>query len=113
MTHHPVPPLLMMLAVVVAALLSYRHVRNARALLQEWAQAEGFRILHARLRFLMPWRLYFTTTRYQVVYQVSLYDPSSHRVRAAWVRLGTRVWGVMDGDAVEVQWDDGASLRSG
>lgn len=54
----------------------------------------------------MPWRLYFTTTRYQIVYQVSLYDESTQRVRAARVRLGTRVWGVMEGDAVDVEWED-------
>jgi len=35
-----------------------------------------------------------------------VYDESAHRIRAAWVRLGTRVWGVMEGDAVDVKWED-------
>ena len=40
-----------------------------------------------------------------VVYQVSVYDESSHHIRAAWVRLGTRIWGVMEPGAVDVIWD--------
>jgi len=92
--------------IALIVFLGYRHLANAKALLRDWAQANQFRILHSRLCIFMPWRLYFTTTRYQIVYQVSLYDESTHRVRAAWVRLGTRVWGVMEGDAVDVKWED-------
>jgi hypothetical protein len=112
-THAPAFALLMPVVAVVGVFLSYRHITNAKALLQEWAQANQFRILHSRLCIFMPWRLYFTTTRYQIVYQVSVYDESTHRVRAAWVRLGTRVWGVMEGDAVDVRWADadGATLH--
>lgn len=91
--------------IALAIYLSYRHVMNAKALLQDWAQTNHFRIVHARLCMFTPWRIYFTTTKYQVVYKVSLYDESTHRIRAAWVRLGTRVWGVMVGDAVDVEWE--------
>jgi hypothetical protein len=54
----------------------------------------------------VPLSMLFTTSRYQIVYHVSVYDESSHRIRAAWVRLGTRYWGVMNGDAIEVKWED-------
>lgn len=112
MNHAPAFALLLPLVAAVGVFLGWRHLTNAKALLQEWAQANHFRILHSRRCIFMPWRLYFTTTRYQIVYQVSLYDESSHRVRAAWVRLGTRVWGVMEGDAVDVTWDDADGAAS-
>lgn len=105
MNHHSTIALLMPVIAIIMY-LSWRHIVNAKALLQDWARANQFRILHSRLCIFMPWRLYFTTTKYQIVYQVSLYDESTHRVRAAWVRLGTRVWGVMESDAVDVQWED-------
>jgi hypothetical protein len=104
---HPSSVLLLMPPLLAIGIyLGYRHVMKAKALLQEWAQTNHFRIVRARLCIFMPWRIYFTTTKYQVVYQVSLYDESTHRIRAAWVRLGTRVWGVMDSGAVDVEWAD-------
>ncbi|EIM02106.1 MULTISPECIES: hypothetical protein [Rhodanobacter] len=97
---------LMGLLFVAAGYLSYRHYVNAKALLYDWAQANRFRILHARRGMFLPLSMMFTTSRYQVVYHVSLYDESTHRIRTAWVRLGTRYWGVMDGDAIDVKWED-------
>jgi len=104
--HHSTSALLMSLLIAVAVYLSYRHIMNAKALLRDWAQANNFRILQARMCTFTPWRMYFTTSKYQIVYKVSVYDESAHRIRAAWVRLGTRVWGVMEGDAVDVKWED-------
>lgn len=100
-------PLLFLLLIALAIWLSWRHYRNAKALLQDWADANGLRILHARQSWgAMPLSMWFTTSKYQVVYHVSVYDEASHRMRSAWVRLGTRWWGVMEGDAVEVRWED-------
>mgnify|MGYP001038197473 CR=1 FL=1 len=101
-------PLLLLLA-VAAIWLSWRHYANARALLQNWAEASGLRILHAKSSAFwlsLPLSMWFTTSRYQVVYHVSVYDEASHRIRSGWVRLGTRWWGVMESDAVDVKWDD-------
>jgi hypothetical protein len=104
--HHSTFVLLSLAALALACGLGYRHYAKARALLQDWARANRFRILHARRGLFMPLSMLFTTSKYQVVYHVSLYDESSHRIRSAWVRLGTRWWGVMEGDAVEVRWED-------
>lgn len=103
-------PLLSLLFLAGVIYLTWRHYANARALLQDWADANRLRILHAKSNagwLPMPLSLWFTTSKYQVVYRVSVYDEATHRIRAAWVRLGTRWWGVMDGDAVEVRWEDG------
>jgi len=101
--------LLFLLLIAAAIWLSWRHWQNAKALLQDWADANGLRILHAKSNAFwlsMPLSMWFTTSKYQVVYHVSVYDEASHRIRSAWVRLGTRWWGVMEGDAVEVSWED-------
>lgn len=101
--------LLFLLLTAAAVYFSWRHYANARALLQSWADANGLRILHARQSWgFMPLSMWFTTSKYQVVYHVSVYDEASRRIRSAWVRLGTRWWGVMEGDAVEVKWEDAA-----
>jgi hypothetical protein len=110
--HHSSFVALSLAALVLACWLGWRHYANARALLQDWARANRFRILHARRGLLMPPSMLFTTSKYQVVYHVSLYDESSHRIRSAWVRLGTRRWGVMEGDAVEVRWEDADRSRT-
>lgn len=90
-----------------AIYLGIRHYANAKALLKDWADANQLRILQAQRRgWRVPLSMLFTTSRYQIVYHVSVYDESSHRIRAAWVRLGTRYWGVMNGDAIEVKWED-------
>src|SRR6185312_14812671 len=95
-----------LLLLVVAGYASYWKVTKAKAMVQDWAQANHFRILHARLCLFPPRRIYWTTSEYRIVYQVSVYDVSSHNIRSGWVRLGTIVWGFMKPGAVDVIWDD-------
>ena len=100
----PVYLLLCLIILALAGWLSYRHYVKARALLQAWADANSYKILHAKRSLFMPWSLFFGTSKYQVVYHVAVYDDSLKRIRSAWVRLGTYS-GSMDGDAVKVQWE--------
>jgi hypothetical protein len=97
--------LLCVIMVALACFLTYRHIVMARALLQDWADASSYKILHARRAFFLPWGMWLGTSRYQVVYHVAIYDPSIKRVRSAWLRLGTYWTGSMDGDAIEVKWE--------
>jgi hypothetical protein len=102
-------PLLFLLPIAAAIWLSWRHYRNASALLHEWAAANRLRILHATSNAFwqsVPLSMWFTTSKYQVVYRISAYDESTHRIRTGLVRLGTPIWGFMNPDAVEVFWDD-------
>ena len=101
-------PQFLVLCFVVVALacyLGYRHIANARALLQEWADANDYKLLHASRAFVMPWGMWFSTSMYQVVYHVAVYDRSVKRIRSAWLRLGTYWTGSMNGDAIEVKWE--------
>ncbi|OOG38462.1 hypothetical protein B0E52_14045 [Rhodanobacter sp. C06] len=100
--------LLFLLLIAAAIWLSWRHYANAKALLQDWAAANGLRILHAKSNALwlaMPLSMWFTTSKYQMVYRISAYDETTHRIRNGLVRLGTPIWGLMNPDAVEVFWD--------
>ena len=99
----------LLLSVVFLALICwvvYRRYVDARALLQAWADANGYRILHAKHRLFMPLGLILTSSRAQVIYHVALYDTARKRNRAAWVRLGTYWMGAMDGDAIDVRWEN-------
>ncbi|MGH8144954.1 MAG: hypothetical protein ACREPY_01355 [Rhodanobacteraceae bacterium] len=98
-------PLLLVIFAAIGYLI-WRHYVNAKALLQDWATASHFKILKASRNLVPPLSWLFTTSKYQVVYRVSIYDESSHRIREAWVRLGRGMWGVMDGDAIDVKWKD-------
>ncbi|CAM0997582.1 Lipoprotein [Rhodanobacter sp. Root179] len=96
---------LCLVALVLASYYGYRRYLKARALLQSWADANSYRILHAKRRLLMPLGMFFTTSRSQVVYHVAVYDDSLKRIRSGWVRLGAYWTGAMDGDAIEVRWE--------
>lgn len=95
-----------LIVLLLVGYLGYRHHVKARSLLQAWADANGYQILHARRsNLLMPLGMYFSTSKHQVVYHVAVFDASIKRIRSAWVRLGTYWTGSMDGDAVEVRWE--------
>ena len=103
--------------VVVAVLIPLYILgsRQTRSLLQDWADANGYKILHWRVCGIFQFRplgWILSTTRYQRVCHVAVYDGSRHRIRSGWVRLGRR-WGKWGGfaadfdgdDAVEVKWE--------
>ncbi|QRP64383.1 hypothetical protein I6J77_02660 [Rhodanobacter sp. FDAARGOS 1247] len=106
--NHAGSQLLSVIALGLVCWLFYRRYVNARALLQSWADANGYKILHAKHRLFMPLGLILASSRAQVIYHVALYDTARKRNRSAWVRLGTYWMGAMDGDAVDVQWEDEA-----
>ncbi|MEO9079988.1 MAG: hypothetical protein ABI268_11850 [Rhodanobacter sp.] len=84
--------------------LGYRHDVKARMLLQTWADANSYKILHAKRCMFLRWHIAFGTSKYQVVYHVTVYDATLTRNRSAWVRLDV-YWGSMDGDGIKVQWE--------
>jgi hypothetical protein len=79
-------PLLAVAAVVGLAVTAmwWCHTRSS-ALLQAWADANGYRILHQQYRFLMRGPFFFTTGR--VVYEPGV--PASTRPRQLAARTGT------------------------
>lgn len=105
---------MVLIVIVVSCVTMYFKSIKAKAVLQEWAQDNGLRLLTAKVCFFMPWRIYnsMSTTFVNIIYRVSVYDESTHRIRAAYARLGRGRWGTMDHGAIRVTWDDGAQPAS-
>lgn len=93
------------ITLVLAGSLTWRHYVQARELLQAWADANGYKILHAKRPLFVPFNVHLGATKYQVVYHVAVYDDAVKRIRSAWVRLGTYWTGSMEGDAIKVVWE--------
>lgn len=102
---HPAPLLLATVGGVVAGIWAWQHYRAMQSLLQDWARANNLLILSKKRTGLPPLSLWFTSSRAQDIYHVEVLDQSTHRIRHAWIRLGT-FWGSVDGDAIDVRWDD-------
>jgi hypothetical protein len=88
-------------AAVVIVLFVWSFSRG-RALLNHWAQENGFEILHSEFR--MAGAGPFTWTRNQIVYFVRVRDREG-RERSGWVRCGS-FWRGIFSDKTEVRWKD-------
>jgi hypothetical protein len=97
---------LLVLAFVAVAAYQYWWFVHSRALLRAWAAGNHFDLLKCRRPwFFIPWRMWFTTSKAQAVFQVTVFDPSVKRVRTGWVRFGSYWTGLLDDEAVDVTWD--------
>jgi hypothetical protein len=77
-----------------------------KTMLATWAAANQYKILETRRGFFPPLRMLLTTSKEQTLMHVKVYDESTHRIRNGWLRLGSYWWGLLDADAIEVNWDD-------
>jgi hypothetical protein len=80
------------------------HFSRSRSVLEQWADENGFEILHSEYRNLVRGPFFWTTSRGQTVYYVRVRD-SNGLVRSGWVRCGGWFLGLMS-DKAEVRWDD-------
>jgi hypothetical protein len=89
----------------IAALYAWGfiRVRRARADIRRAIRAEGMELLTMRQRWFRLGPLFWTTTRGQVVYRLTVRD-SSGRSRTGWARWG-RTW-LPRADTLEIRWDD-------
>lgn len=101
----PHPALLIPVLLIGVGYWAWRQYQGAQSLLADWARANHLRILGNK-RGIPPLAMWFGTSKNQYLYHVEVLDESTHRIRRAWVKLGSYWWGVMDGDAIEVRWDD-------
>jgi hypothetical protein len=93
-----------LLIVVVAAGSIAWHFGRSRSLLRGWAERNGFRLLHFEYRHLFRGPFFWTTSKGQTVYRVTVEDRAGH-VRHGWVRCGGWWFGLMT-DHVEARWDE-------
>jgi len=90
-------------AAIVVVMVVWSFSRG-RALLNRWAQDNGFQILHSEMRTLCAGPFTWTSSRNQMVYFVRVRDQEG-RERSGWVRCGSFWLGIWS-DKTEVRWKD-------
>ena len=90
--------------VVFAIVMIAWHFSRSRSLLDQWAADNGFRIIESSYRNLVRGPFFWTTSKGQTVYRVTVEDGSGRR-RSGWVRCGGWFLGLLS-DRVQVRWDD-------
>jgi hypothetical protein len=97
-------PLVAVLALVAFAL--WWHYTRSAALLERWAEENGFTVVDRRLRHFFRGPFTWTAAEGQTVYRVTVVD-SCGRERSGWVRCGSFTFGLLS-DKIRVRWDEPA-----
>ena len=94
------------LAVLIAMIfgMSWHFARSA-AILQKWADENGYEILEKSYRHFFKGPFFFRTTNNQVVYRVTVRDKAGNVGRTGWVACGSWWWGLWSNQA-KVRWDE-------
>ena len=96
---------LVVLAVIAFAACSMSwHFSRSRTVLETWADENGFEIVRSEYCHFMRGPFFWTTSKGQTIYYVTVRDRSG-RVRTGWVRCGGYFMGLFS-DAAEVRWED-------
>jgi hypothetical protein len=89
--------------VVLAILSMVWRFRRADSLLVQWAERHGYRLISQEYRSFFKGPFFWTSSKGQMVYYVSVKD-SEGNLRRGWVRCGGLFLGMLS-DNVEVSWD--------
>jgi hypothetical protein len=90
--------------VVFVGLMLWWHYSRSDSLLRQWAERNGYGLVSQDHRYLVRGPFFWTTSRGQTVYRVTVEDEGGNR-RSGWVRCGSWLLGLLS-DQVEVRWDD-------
>lgn len=93
------------LVVLAFELAAYWETRRQRAVLREWADANGLKLLKCRRSIAQSLATIVNTQGKQSLTHVTVYDPLTRRTRSGRARLGNYWRGLLHKDAVEVTWD--------
>jgi hypothetical protein len=77
---------------------------RSRRLLDQWAESNGYRIASAEFCWFRRGPFFWTTSKSQTVYRITVMDSKGHS-RSCWARCGGFWWGLWT-DRVDVRWDD-------
>jgi hypothetical protein len=91
----------------ISAFIAWSWLFQARAksIVQKWAAEHGFIVLQFESPFHTGAFNFWTTSRGQVVYSVTIRDGAGCE-RKAWVRCGSYIGSVPFSDEIEVRWQD-------
>ena len=100
-----VTPLFMVaLGLVIVVATVFWHYGRSSAILQKWADDNGFQILEKELRHLFKGPFFFTASKNQTVYRVTVSDKAGQE-RSGWVVCGGWWLGMLS-DHAKVRWDE-------
>jgi len=91
------------LAISVVIAWSWLFQARARSIVQKWASEHGYVVLEFESPFHTGAFRWWTTSRGQVVYCITIRDGAGSE-RKAWVRCGSYGSGVLFNDQIEVRW---------
>jgi len=94
--------LLVLVLAIVYVMVTYS---KARAILEQWAAANGYQILHSELRTLFTGPFFWRNFTKQPVYYVRVRGRDG-RERSGWIRCC--VWWSGSSSTAEVRWDETA-----
>lgn len=77
---------------------------RSRKLIHRWAVANRYEILQSERRYILTGKFFWTSTRGQTVFHVTVREPGG-RERNGLVRCGGFITGLF-GDDVEVRWEE-------
>jgi len=80
------------------------HYSRSRSLLQQWADENGFVIVHSEYRSFFKGPYFWTSSKSQTVYYVTVRDRDGNE-RNGWVRCGGLFLGLLS-DRTDVRWDE-------
>ena len=80
------------------------HFSRSASLLEQWAGKNGYRIVSSEYCYLRKGPFFWTSSRGQTVYYVTLEDVQGNQ-QHGWVRCGSWFFGLLS-DNVEVRWED-------
>jgi hypothetical protein len=88
---------------VLAILRLFWRSNRSKTLLDQWAQANGYKLLSAQSRHLSRGPFFFTTSKGQTVYRIRVEDTEGN-IREGYARCGSWIGGLLS-DKVDVRWD--------
>ena len=97
-------PIILVLVIAIAILAWVWHFSRSRSILQKWADDNGYQLRQADYRWFRKGPFFWTTSRDQVVYYVTVLDQVGHE-RRGWVRCGSWFFGMFSNQA-DVKWED-------
>jgi hypothetical protein len=89
--------------IALVGLILFWQFSRSRSLLQDWAAQNGFEILKSEFRFFRRGPFFWTSSKGQTIYYVTVRDAQGS-VRSGWVRCGGWWLGLWS-NKTEVRWD--------
>ena len=89
--------------VIIIGTIRWHYGRSA-AILQKWADDDGYQIVEKELRHFFKGPFFFTASKNQTVYRVTVIDKAGQE-RSGWVKCGGWWFGMWT-DQAKVRWDE-------